>query len=138
MDIITIISVILIVLAILPLLMVLIKMRKLKAFKQKAVTTTATIINIEKRRGYKNNTYYVLTLEYRTIDMARTFTPHSITTKKYVQGSTIPLMYLPDDPAKFSIDSGKGYPYMIAITLILFGLIVWFCTWLNSLEYTGS
>ncbi|HMI77615.1 MAG TPA: DUF3592 domain-containing protein [Ferruginibacter sp.] len=138
MNIITIFSIVLIVLAILPLFMVLIKMRRLKAFKQKAVTTTATITNIEKRRGFKNNTYYVLTLEYRTIDMTKTFTSHSITTKKYIQGNTIPLMYLPENPAKFSIDSGKGYPYMIAITLILFGLIVWFCYWLNNLEYTGS
>jgi hypothetical protein len=138
MDKITIFSIILISISILPLLMVLIKMRILRSFKQKAVSTTATITHVEKRSGFKGNAYYVLTLEYRTIDTGRLFTKHSITSKKQQAGITVPLMYLPDKPEKFSIDSGKGYPYMIVITLVFFGLILWFCTWLRSLEYTGN
>ena len=138
MNTITILSIILAALALLPLVIVLIKMKMLKVFKQKAVTTTAAITHIEKRLGSKGNAYYVLTLEYKTIDTFKTFTSYSITTKKYVQGSIIPLMYLAGNPAKFSIDSGKGFRYMIIICLVFFLLIVWFCIWLNGLGYTGS
>lgn len=136
MDKITIACIILISLGILPLLVCLIKMRMLKAFKQKAVSTTATITHIETHRGFKGNAYYVLILEYQTVDMSRLLTGRAITSKKYVAGSVIPLMYLPGDPVKFSIDSGKGYPYMIAICIVFSVFIVWCCFWLNGLKYT--
>lgn len=135
MYIITIFSIVLISLGTLPLLMCLIKMKMLKAFKQKAVSTTATITHIETHRGFKGNAYYVLVLEYQTVDMTRVLTRRAITSKKYTAGSTIPLMYLPDDPMKFSIDSGKIYPYMIGICIVFLLLIVWFCFWLNGLKY---
>lgn len=108
----------------------------LRTFKRKALATTATVTHVETRRGVKGNAYYVLTLEYRTIDTAQLFTRHAISAKKYAPGSILPLMYLPDDPAKFSIGSGKGFPYMIAFSMVLLLLIVWFCAWLNGLEYT--
>ncbi len=135
MNTITIFSIVLISLSIVPLLLCLIKMRMLKTFKQKAVSTTATITHVEVKRGFKGNAYYVLTLEYRTIDTFQLHTRYSITSKKHVAGSIIPLMYLPDDPMKFSIDSGKAYPYMIVICIVFFLLIVWFCYWLNNLKY---
>lgn len=135
MNTITIFSIVLISLGILPLLMCLIKMKMLKAFKQKAVSTTATITHIETHRGFKGNAYYVLILEYQTVDMSRLLTGRAVTSKKYVAGSVIPLMYLPGDPKKFSIDSGKAYPYMIAVCIVFFLLIVWFCFWLNGLKY---
>lgn len=136
MNTITIFSIVLISLGTLPLLMCLIKMKMLKAFKQKAVSTTATITHIEIHRGFKGNAYYVLILEYRTVDMTRLITRRAITSKKYVAGNVIPLMYLPGDPEKFSIDSGKSYPYMIGICMAFLLLIVWFCFWLNGLKYT--
>jgi hypothetical protein len=126
---------ILIGLATMPLLMVLIKMSMLKAFKRKAISTTANITHIEKKRASKGNIYYIITLQYRTIDTARWFIKNSITTKKFETGQTIPLMYLPDKPEKFSIDTGKNYPYMVAITITLLLLILWFCTWLTKLGY---
>jgi hypothetical protein len=135
MNTINIACIILISLATMPLLMVLIKMSMLKAFKRKAISTTANITHIEKKRASKGNIYYIITLQYRTIDTARWFIKNSITTKKFETGQTIPLMYLPDKPEKFSIDTGKNYPYMVAFTITLLALILWFCTWLTKLGY---
>lgn len=138
MDAINIACIILIILATLPLLIVLIKMRMRKVFKQKAAATTAVINHIEKKRGHKGNVYYVLTLQYQTIDTAQSFIKYSITTKKYESGQMIPLMYLPDEPEKFSIDPGKKYPYMFASTILLLLLMLWFCAWLTKLPYTAG
>jgi Protein of unknown function (DUF3592) len=131
----TIACIILTGLATMPLLIVLIKMSMLKAFKQKAIRTTADITHIEKKRGSKGNIYYIITVQYRTIDTARLIIKNSITTKKYETSQTIPLMYLPDKPEKFSIDTGKNYPYMVVITITLLALILWFCAWLTKQWY---
>jgi len=135
MDKITIVSIILIALGILPLIIVLIKRRLQKAFMKKAVTTTAIVTNCEKRYGTKGAVYYLLSLEYKTIDGAQIIDGR-VGSRKQEQGDIIPLMYLPDKPTKFSIDFGKKIPYAIAITLVFFLLIVWFCIWLSNLEYT--
>lgn len=130
------ISLILIALAILPLIMTLIKMNRISAFKKKAVSTTARVTQVEKQYGFRGNIYYMLTLEYQAMETGALFITHTPTLKKYEPGNTIPLMYLPGDPVKFSIDHGKRLPYILAFTILFFLLILWFCTWLNGLEYT--
>ncbi len=135
MDKIIIVCIILLVLGILPLVIVLIKRKMLKAFMQKAVTTTAIVINCEKRYGLKGGVYYILSLEYKTID-GRQVLNVSVGSRKQKPGDIIPLMYLSDKPTKFSIDFGKRIPFAIAITSVFFLGIVWFCVWLSNLKYT--
>lgn len=132
MDRITIISVILIILGSMPLILVLIKRRMQKVFMQKAVTTTAVVTNCEKRIGLKGSVYYILSLQYTTID-GRQILNGTVGSGKKERGDRIPLMYLPDKPTRFSIDFGKRTPYAIAITILYLILVICFCVWLNNL-----
>lgn len=104
---------------------------------KKAIITTATVTNCEKRHGLKGSVYYILSLQYETID-GKEIINGTMGFTKQEKGDRIPLMYLPDKPTQFSIDFGKKIPLAIALTLVFFGLIVWFCIWLNSLKYTSQ
>lgn len=96
----------------------------------------ATVTHAEKRNSTKGGTYYILTLEYKTLDTAQLFTVKKIVFKKQEPGDNIPAMYMHNDPAKFSIDFGERLKYIFVFSIVFFLLIVWFCSWLNNLEYT--
>ncbi len=115
-----------------------IKMRMIAAFKQKGVLTEATITNVERKTGYKGSRYYKLTLEYKVINTGELFIGHRPYFNKKAIGDTMPLIYMPDDPAKFSIDFGKRMPYVLAISIVFLLLIIWFCIWMSKLEYTTA
>ena len=129
MDKLAIICFVLVVLGAIPFVMVLIKRSRQKNFIDKAVTTTALVTHCEKRYGPKGAVYYVLSLQYLTKDGQQIQT-NSIVSKKRAAGDTLPLMYLPGEPAKFSIDFGTKLPAAMAGSLVFFGLILWFCIWL--------
>lgn len=78
----------------------------------------------------------MLMIEYRTIETGQLFSAHAIFAKKYGPGDKIKRMYMPDQPSKFSLDFGKNIPFLGALTVVLLGMIIWFCSWPGSLEYT--
>lgn len=108
----------------------------LKNFRMRGVTTVATIIHLEERYRSKGGTYYYITFTYRTIPAGESYTGRSVEYKKHEVGQTIPLIYMPDKPEKFSVDTGKRLPYLAAFSFVFFLLITWFCYWLSNLQYT--
>lgn len=108
----------------------------IQRFKEKAVITTATITHTEKRTGYKS-TYYLLHLQYKTIDTGIVYTGDSVSaSKKHRSGDTVPLMYLAGKPAIFRTDFGKWIPWVLAFGIVFFTLIAWLCYWLLHLKHT--
>lgn len=112
-----------------------IKMWMIKTFKKNAAITTATITRSEKRTGMKGAVYYMLSVQYKD-SAGRVFTGSAVGAKKNIPGTTIPIMYNTTDPTKYKTDFGKYLPWLLGFSLIFFGLIIWFCYWLLSLEYT--
>ena len=129
MDKLEVICFVLVVLSAIPFVMLLIKRSMQKKFMDKAVTTTALITHCEKRFGLKGAVYYVLSLQYLTKDGQQIQT-NSIVSKKRAAGDILPLMYLPGEPAKFSLDFGTKLPLAMAASIVFFGLMLWFCIWL--------
>jgi hypothetical protein len=116
-------------------LMCLVKMHMVKKFKEKAIATTAVIIRVEKRHGTRS-AYYLIQLRYKTIDTGIEYTGQTIFANKNKVNEIIPVWYKAGDPAIFKTDSGKWLRWMLALSLLFFGLICWFSVWLLSREYT--
>ena len=118
-----------------PLVICIIKMKGVNAFKKKSVVADATVTNVEERYHYKIGIIYRATVEYVT-DKKELYIITVPLFKKHIAGDTVRLMYMPDDPTKFSVDFGKRLPYFLPFTIVVFLLIIWLCTWLSKLEST--
>jgi hypothetical protein len=127
--------IILIVAGAVPLVVCIIKMKMLNAFKKKSVVTNATVTKVEERHHYKIGIIYRATVEYKT-GKEELYLVTVPLFKKHIIGDTVRLMYMPDDPTKFSTDFGKRLPFFLLFTVVLFMLIAWLCTWLHNLEFT--
>ena len=90
--------------------------------------TTALVTASEKRRGFKNSTYYFLDIKYKLVDTGEQYSAQTISWKKYAAGDTMPLMYLTNDPGNFKTDFGKSLKWLLPFSIILIGLILWFVT----------
>ncbi len=123
------------IISFLPLVICLIKIHLLKKYKAKATITTASVTSSEPRRGYKNATYYLLDIQY-IIHTGIQYSGRTISRKKYATGDSMPLMYLTDEPGNFKTDFGKALKWLLPISIILIGLMGWFCYWLLNLDYT--
>jgi len=130
MNLIQTIALVLLLTSTLPLLFCLIKIYRLKKFKAKAVLTRALVTAAEKRSGFKNSNYYLLTIKYKVNDTGLHYSAQKISGKKYTAGEQVPLMYLPDDPVKFSIDFGQSLKWLLPFSVIFLGLISYLCYWL--------
>ncbi|MES2645777.1 MAG: DUF3592 domain-containing protein [Bacteroidota bacterium] len=137
MDPIKIISLVLAIFGLLPLVIAVIKSRSQKAFMKKAITTTAEVTNCEMRHGIKGSVYYILSLQYITTGNNKMFYG-TVGSKKQEKGDQIVLMYLPDQPTKFSIDFGRKTPLAIILTFLFFLTILWVCICLYNLDYTPT
>jgi hypothetical protein len=138
MDTIQIASLILIVISFIPLGLCFIKIYLLKKYKAKATITTALVTSSEKRRGYKNSVYYLLGIQYKTIDTGIQYTGQATSLKKYAVGDEIPLMYATNDPANFKTDFGQSLKWLLPISIALIILTGYACYWLLSQEYYYS
>ena len=128
------VMIILIIAGAVPLVVCIIKMRLVNAFKKRSVVTSAIVTRVEEKYYYKTGIIYGATVKHVTgkKELYIVTVPLS---KKYVAGDTVRLMYMPDDPIKFSTDFGKRLSYFLPFTVVLFLLIIWLCTWLHNLEY---
>ncbi len=123
------------ILALFPLVIVLVKRRSQKAFMKQAIHTTAEITHCEKRVGFRGAVYYKLSLQYETTN-AVTVNTGIVGFRKYQKGDRIPLMYLPEATATFSIDYGRKTTLAILLTLLFFVAILCFCIWLYRIDLT--
>ena len=117
-----------------PLIIVLFKRKRVKRFIQEGEHTTAKITHVELRRGYKGAKYYWLTVEYKTITGGQLFIACAVVTKKREVDEESPLMYMPGEPTKFSIDYGKHLKWLVPICIGFPVLFIWF--WISMMKHT--
>jgi len=130
-------ALVLVTISFLPLVICFVQMHRLKKYKAKATVTNALVTAFEKKRGYKNSTYYLLDIQY-IIHTGIQYSGQTISWKKYEAGDNIPLMYLTHDPGNIKTDFGQSLKWLLPISIILIGLIGWFCYWLLNLDYYYS
>lgn len=135
MNLIQTIALILLLTSTLPLLFCLIKIYRLRNYKAKAVLTQALVIAAEKRNGFKNSTYYLLIINYKVNDSGLLYSTQAVSGKKYSPGDSIRLMYMPEDPVKFSIDFGQSLKWLLPFSVIFLALICCLCYWLFDHGY---
>lgn len=127
-------ALVLILISFLPLVICIIKMNRLKKYKAKATITTAIVTASQKKRGFKNSTYYLLDISYST-DTGIQYSGQTITWKKYAAGDSLPLMYVTNDPGNFKTDFGKSLKWLLPGSIVFIILIALFCCWLLNIEY---
>jgi|GEM_PF-2793834 len=130
-------ALILVIISLLPLMICIVQMHRLKKYKANATVTNALVTAAEKKRGFKNAAYYLLSIQY-IIHTGIPYSGQTISWKKYEAGDYIPLMYLTHDPGNIKTDFGQSLKWLLLISILLIGLIVWLCYWLLHLDYYYS
>ena len=125
-------TVIMVIAATLP-IMLLIKMRVEKRFQEEAIHSTAEILQVERRRGYRSN-YYIMKVCYKTTDTFMEFTGETVLGNNNKVGDEISIWYKRDDPTVFKTDWNKRLRWVLAFTLLFFVLVCWASVWLLGLE----
>ena len=125
-------TVIIIIAATLP-IMLLIKMRVEKRFQEEGIHSTAEILQVERRRGYRSN-YYIMKVCYKTTDTFMEFTGETVLGNNNKVGDEISIWYKRDDPTVFKTDWNKRLRWVLAFTLLFFVLVCWASVWLLGLE----
>lgn len=133
-----IIYILLIVLAAFPLVLTIWRMRVAATIKKNGVPATAIVTQINIIRTGKGGSIDILTLEYRN---HATNQPHkgqaTVSTGKYKTGDTMPVIYLPDKPSKYVIDTKKAYWAFLIFCIILFLFVVFAVYKLNEMVQSG-
>lgn len=128
-------ALVLMIISLLPLSICLVKMHLLKKYKAKATITSALVTASETKKGMKNSTWYLLDIQYIT-HAGIQYSAQTVSWKKYAAGHHIPLMYLTDDPGNFKTDFGEALKWLLPVSVVLIGMVSWFCYWLLNIEST--
>ncbi|MEP7375002.1 MAG: DUF3592 domain-containing protein [Chitinophagaceae bacterium] len=133
------IYILLIALAAFPLVLTIWRMRVAATIKKNGVRTNAVIKNINTIRTGKGGAMDILTLEYTD---SATNHPYkgkaTVTHQKYKIGDAMPVMYLPDKPSKYAIDTNKAYWAVLIFCIVLFLFVVFAVYKINEMVQSGQ
>jgi hypothetical protein len=117
----TIIYILLIVLAALPLLLTIWRMQAAATIKKKGIHTSGIITHINTIRTGRGGAIDILTLEYKDRATGRPYNGRATTvSQKYKMGDVMTVIYLPEKPSKYAIDTKKAYWVVLIFCIILF------------------
>ena len=135
----TILYIALIVLAAFPLILTIWRMRVAATIKKNGVHTNSVVTNINRIRLPKGGSMDMLTLEYK--DRA-TGMPYkgkaTVAPGKYKIGDTMAVVYLPNKPAKYAIDTNKAYWAVLIFAIILFLFVLFAVYKINEMVKSGQ
>jgi hypothetical protein len=121
--------VVLIVLAAFPLVLTIWRMRVAATIQKKGIHTNAIVIHIHSLRTRPGGMIDILTLEYKDRVTGQSFKGKAtVTHQQYKTGGMMPVVYLPDKPSTYAIDTKKAY-WVVLIFCILFFLFVIFAVY---------
>jgi len=129
----------LILLAAFPLVLTIWRMRVAATIKKNGVHTNSIVTNIRRIRLPKGGSMDMLTLEYkdRATDM-----PYkgkaTVAPGKYNIGDTMAVVYLPDKPAKYAIDTNKAYWAVLTFAIILFLFVLFAVYKIDEMVKSGQ
>jgi Protein of unknown function (DUF3592) len=129
----------LIALAAFPLVLIIWKMRVAAKIKKNGVYTDGVITNIVTIRTGRGGSMDMLTLEYKDRATGKPYKAKAtVTPYKYKIGNTIPVVYLPDKPAKYTIDTKGAYWGILIFCIILFLFVIFAVYKINEMAQSGQ
>ena len=135
----TIIYILLILLAAFPLFFTIWRMQRAATIKKNGVYTTGFVTNIKTIRTGRGGAIDILTLEYKDRATGKPYNGRAtVTPNKYKIGDTMTIVYLPDKPAKYAIDTKKAYWAVLIFCIILFLFILFAVYKINEMVESGQ
>lgn len=134
-----IIFILLIVLAAFPLVLTIWRMRVAATIKKNGVPATAIATQINTIRTSKGGSIDILTLEYRDHITNQSHKGRAtVSPRKYKIGDAMPVVYLPDKPSKYAIDTKKAYWAVLIFCIILFLFVLFAVYKINEMMQSGQ
>ena len=129
----------LIALAAFPLILTIWRMQVAATIKKKGVYTNGVITHIRTIRTGRGGAMDILTLEYKDRATNRPYNGRAIVTpQKYKVGNTMQVVYLPDKPSKYAIDTKKAYWAVLIFSIILFLFVLFAVYKIDGMVQTGQ
>ena len=131
--------IVLIILAAFPLVLTIWRMRVAATIKKNGVYTNGVVTHINTIRTRPGSMIDILTLEYKDRITGQSYNGRAIVThQKYKMGDTMPVVYLPDKPSKYAIDTKKAYRGVLVFCVILFLFVVFAVYKINEMVQSGQ
>ena len=128
----------LIALAAFPLVLTIRRMHVAKKIKKKGTPTTGVINHINSIRTGRG-AIDILTLEYKDTVTGQAYKAKAtVSPYKYKIGDTMEIVYLPDKPSKYAIDSKGGYLGILIFCIILFLFVLFAVYKIDEMVRTGQ
>jgi Protein of unknown function (DUF3592) len=129
----------LIALAAFPLVLTIWRMQVAAKIKKKGVYTNGVITHISTIRTRPGGAIDILTLEYKDRVTGQPYNGRAtVTHQKYKTGDTMPVIYLPDKPSKYAIDTKKAYWAVLIFCIILFLFVLFAVYKINEMVESGQ
>ncbi|MBL0355697.1 MAG: DUF3592 domain-containing protein [Chitinophagaceae bacterium] len=95
------------------------KMQQAKYIQQHGIKTNAVVTNVVTQRHSKGTTDLV-SMQYKDLATGQLYPAKASTQQnQYRPGDSMPLSYLPANPAKYSFDKGQRYWFVLVFCILL-------------------
>jgi hypothetical protein len=129
----------LIVLAAFPLVLTIRRMQAAAKIKKNGVYANSVVTHISTIRTGRGGAIDILTLEYKDRATGKPYNGRAtVTPHKYKIGDTMPVVYLPDKPSKYAIDTKKAYWAVLIFCIILFLFVLFAVYKINEMVESGQ
>lgn len=133
------IYILLILLAAFPLVLTAWRMRKAAKIKKDGIHTNGTIQHIKSIRMPRGGYIDILRIEYKDRHTGKLYNAKAtVSPGKYKIGDVFEVIYLPDQPAKYAIDTKGGYLAILIFCIILFLFILFVVYKMQEMVATGQ
>jgi Protein of unknown function (DUF3592) len=128
-----------IALAAFPLILTIWRMKRASAIKKKGVYTNGVITHISTMRTGRGAALDILTIEYKDRTTGQPYNARAtVTHQQYKIGDVMSVVYLPDKPAKYAIDTKKAYWAVLIFCIILFLFVLFAVYKINEMVESGQ
>ncbi len=131
--------ILLIVLAAFPLCLTIWRMTNQKKIKKNGIYTDAFITDIKRIRMPKGGSVDMLHLQYKDRATGQPYRAKAtVAPMKYRVGDTMTIAYLPNNPAKYAIDTKGGYWFVLIFCIILFLFVIFAVYKINGMAQSSN
>jgi len=129
----------LILLAAFPLVLTIWRMQQSAKIKKHGVHTNGTVSHIRTIRTGKGGPIDILTITYTDRATGQPYNGKAtVTHQRYKVGDPIGVVYLPNKPSKYAIDTKGAYWVLLIFCIILFAFVIFAVYKISEMARTGQ
>jgi hypothetical protein len=114
-------------------------MQKAASIKKNGVHTDSVVTHISTIRTMRGGAIDILTLEYKDRVTGQPYNGKAtVGPNQYKIGDRMPVVYLPDKPAKYAIDTNKAFWGVLIFAIILFLFVLFAVYKINEMVESGQ